>query len=267
MIVSDRSSHTIVAHNQAAWDKLAAQDCEWSRPASPQAIAAARQGDWSVRLIPDDLPDHWLGDVAGRDILCLASAGGQQAPILAAAGASVTVLDASQGQLEQDRLVAAREGLALSAIQGDMRDLSRFSDESFDIIFHPISNPYVPDVRPVWRECYRVLRKGGRLLASFYNPVVFVGDRDPQWREQGLIRPIHTLPYADTRDLEPDQLEAKIGRGEALVFGHSLSDQIGGQAEAGFRIAGFAEAHAPVPRFLIDPFLPTFIATSALKPD
>lgn len=266
MIFSNRSPDSIVAHNQAAWDKLAAQDCEWSRPVSSQAIAAARRGDWSVRLIPDDMPDHWLGQVAGRDVLCLASAGGQQAPILAAAGATVTVLDASEGQLEQDRLVAAREGLALSTIRGDMRDLSVFPDESFDIIFHPISNLYVPDIRPVWKECYRTLRKGGRLLASFYNPVVFVGDRDPQWREQGLIRPIYALPYADTEDMETNELEAKVERGEALVYGHSLTDQIGGQTEAGFRIAGFAEARAPAPRFVIDQYLPTFLATLALKP-
>lgn len=267
MTFSDRSTNAIVAHNQAAWDKLAVQDCEWSRPVSSQAIAAARHGNWSVRLIPDDLPNHWLGEVVGRDILCLASAGGQQAPILAAAGATVTVLDASEGQLAQDSMVAARDGLALSAIKGDMRDLSMFPDESFDIIFHPISNLYVPDVRPVWKECYRTLRNGGRLLASFYNPVVFVGDRDPKWREQGLIRPIYTLPYSDTQDMEADQLEAKVMRGEALVFGHSLTDQIGGQTEAGFRIAGFSEARAPAPRFVIDRVLPTFIATLALKPD
>lgn len=266
MIIPHSSLKTILAHNQAAWDKLAAQDCEWSRPVSPQAIAAARQGDWSVRLIPDDLPGHWLGEVAGLDILCLASAGGQQAPILAAAGATVTVLDASEGQLEQDRRVAARDGLALSTVQGDMRDLSRFRDETFDVIFHPISNLYVPDVRPVWKECYRTLRKGGRLLASFYNPVVFVGDRDPEWQKQGVIRPIHPVPYADTQHLERAALDAKIDCDEALVFGHSLTDQIGGQTDAGFRIAGFAEARAPTPRFLIDRFLPTFIATLALKP-
>lgn len=156
--------------------------------------------------------------------------------------------------------------MASSTLQGDIRDLSRFSDESFDVIFHPIANLYVPDVRPVWKESYRTLRKGGRLLAGFYNPVVFVGDRDAKWREQALIRPLYKLPYADTQDMESDQLEAKIRRGEALVFGHSLADQIGGQIEAGFRIAGLSEASAPVPRFVIDDFLPTFIATLAFKP-
>ena len=120
----------------------------------------------------------------------------------------------------------------------------------------------MPDVRPVWRESCRTLRKGGRLLAGFYNPIVCAA----KWREQALIRPLYKLPHTDTRDLEADQLEAQISRGEALAFGHSLADQIGGQTEAGFRIAGFSEASAPVPRFVIDDFMPTFIATLAFKP-
>ncbi len=105
------------------------------------------------------------------DILCLASGGGQQAPILAAAGANVTVFDNSPAQLRQDALVAQREGLPLRTVQGDMRDLSAFGDDSFDLIFHPVSNIFVPEVRPVWRECYRVVRPGGVLLMGTLNPI------------------------------------------------------------------------------------------------
>lgn len=96
------------------------------------------------------------------------------------------------------------------------------------MIFHPISNLYVPDVRPVWRECARVLTTGGRLLSSFWNPVVFVEDRDPALREQGLVRPAWRLPYSDVADLPPEAIAAKRERNEVLVFGHTLADQIGG---------------------------------------
>ncbi|MCW5481552.1 SAM-dependent methyltransferase, partial [Pseudomonas aeruginosa] len=91
----------VLRHNSASWDAQAARDCEWSRPVSAEEVAAARRGDWAVKLTPGALPAHWLGDVRGREILCLASAGGQQAPILAAAGARVTLFDASAGQLDK----------------------------------------------------------------------------------------------------------------------------------------------------------------------
>ncbi|MEO9457099.1 class I SAM-dependent methyltransferase [Chromobacterium phragmitis] len=253
-------------YNQAAWDQQARADCEWSRPVDAAAIAEARQGRVLARLTPDPLPAGWLDDARDLDILCLASGGGQQGPLLAAAGARVTVLDASAEQLARDREVAEREGLALRLEQGDMRDLSRFADASFDCVFHPISNLYVTDVAPVWRECHRVLRPGGRLLASFYNPAVFVADRDPALLEQGLIRPRFATPYSDLEHLSEAELEAKRTRGEALVFGHGLGELLGGQTAAGFLIAGFHEAWQPRPRFLIERYLPAFMATWAIRP-
>ncbi|AVS65120.1 SAM-dependent methyltransferase [Paracidovorax avenae] len=255
----------ILAHNQAAWDRQAAQGCEWSAPVGPEAIAAARAGHWQVHLTPGPLPAGWLEQVAGLRILCLAAGGGQQAPILAAAGAEVTVYDASAGQLAQDRAVAEREGLALRCVQGDMRDLGVFADASFDLIFHPISNLYVPDVRPVWRECARVLVPGGTLLSSFWNPVVFIGDRDPTLRAQGLVKPVWRLPYSDVEHLPPEALADKQDRGEALVFGHTLADQIGGQLDAGFVLTGFHEDWQPHPRFVVENVMPTFVATRAVK--
>ena len=80
------------------------------------------------------------------------------------------MFDNSPQQLARDRLVAEREGLEIRTVQGDMRDLSAFADASFDLVFHPVSNLFCPEVRPVWREAYRVLRQGGILLAGFMNP-------------------------------------------------------------------------------------------------
>ena len=95
-------------------------------PVGPEEIARARRGDWSLVLTPTKpVPADWFPPLAGLDVLCLASGGGQQGPILAAAGANVTVFDNSPNQLAQDRLVADREGLAIETVQGDMADLSR----------------------------------------------------------------------------------------------------------------------------------------------
>ena len=252
-------------HNQQAWDAQAAQNSPWSQPVDGATIAAARAGQWQIHLTPGPLPADWLGEVRGRRILCLAGAGGQQAPVLAAAGAHVTVFDLSEQQLAKDRMVAERDGLPLVTVQGDMRDLACFADASFDVIVHPVSNQYVPDIASVWRECARVLAHGGVLLSSFFNPAVFIGDRDPQWAQQGLIRPRYVLPYSDVADLDAAALAARMDRGEALVFGHGLDSQIGGQLAAGFVLAGYHEEMHPHPRFEIEKYLPSFIATRAVR--
>ena len=84
------------------------------------------------------------------------------------------MFDNSERQLGQDRMVAAREGLQLSTVRGDMADLGVFADRSFDLIVHPCSNCFVPNVRPVWTEAFRVLRDGGQLLAGYSSAVVYL---------------------------------------------------------------------------------------------
>ena len=160
------------AYNRAAWDREVDQGNEWTRPVGPDVIARARAGDWSVVLIGyEPVPRDWFpADLAGTAVLCLASGGGQQGPVLAAAGADVTVFDNSPRQLGRDEEVAARDGLAIRTVLGDMRDLSAFADGRFDLVFNPVSNVFCPDLAPVWRECFRVLRPAGVLLTGIHEP-------------------------------------------------------------------------------------------------
>lgn len=252
-------------HNQKAWDKQALAEQQWSIPVSSETVAKAKAGEWELYVLPTPIDKQWLGDLSGKRVLCLASAGGQQAPILAAIGAKVTVLDLSIEQLNKDKHVALRDNLDLTTVQGDMTNLGMFSNDSFDIIVHPISNLYVSDVTKVWDECYRVLNNGGKLISSFYNPVVFIHDKEPRYVTEGVIKPQYKIPYADLKDLDQVQLEEKQSKGEAFVFGHSLQDLIGGQLKAGFLIKDYQEAFQPNPRFIVDHYLPTFIATVAIK--
>jgi SAM-dependent methyltransferase len=264
--MANNSKNEICQHNASFWDQEALAQKPWSQPVSPDIIASARQGQWAIHITKKPLPRSWLPlDIKGKDILCLASAGGQQAPVLAAAGANVTVYDISEKQLAQDQYVAKRDNLNLITMQGDMTDLSAIADNTFDYIINPISNLYIPDIHPVWRECYRVLRVNGVLLASFYNPVLFIFDRDTDLEKRGLLEPKYTIPYSDIDALSQEHYQEKIKKGEAVVFGHSLTDQINGQLEAGFKLTGLYEDEHPSPRFLIELYMPTMIATKAEK--
>jgi SAM-dependent methyltransferase len=251
-----------VAHNRAAWDKQVDGGNEWTRPVGPDVIARARAGDWSVVLIGyEPVPREWFPELRGADVLCLASGGGQQAPVLAAAGAHVTVLDNSPRQLEQDSLVADREGLALRTVLGDMRDLGAFEDACFDLVFHPVSNLFCPDLAPVWRECARVLRPGGVLLAGFMNPDLFLFDREAEERGELVVR--HHLPYADLTHMTDDERARFVGDGP-LEYSHTLGEQIGGQLAAGFVLTAFAEA--PHHAGITAQYMSGYFATRAVKP-
>ncbi len=48
--------------------------------------------------------------------------------------------------------------------------------DRFDVVFNPVSNVFRPELAPVWRESFRVLRPDGTLLAGFVNPDVFIFD-------------------------------------------------------------------------------------------
>lgn len=252
-----------LTHNREAWNKQVEKGNIWTRPVDSRTIEEARKGKWSVLLTPTKpVPSKWFPKLDGKRILCLASGGGQQGPIFAAVGADVTVFDNSPAQLERDRMVAERDGLSINLEQGDMRDLSRFEDESFDLIFHPVSNCFVDDVNKVWKECYRVLKKGGILLAGFCNPIIYIFDMY-EWEVNNKLVIRHRIPYSDIEQLPKEQLKARIASKETLEFGHSLQDQIGGQIDAGFIITGFYEDSSGGD--LLDQYINTFIATRAVK--
>mgnify|MGYP005814231253 CR=1 FL=1 len=251
----------IIARNIKNWEEKVRQKNPWTVPVDDEVIDNARHGNWCIVLTAQKpVPAAWFPPVKGRRILCLASGGGQQGPILAAAGAVVTVLDLSEAQLEQDRSVARRENLELHTVRSSMTDLSMFEAESFDIIVHPVSNAFIPHIQPVWNEAFRVLAKGGVLMSGFMNPVFYMFDEELE--KQGVLQVKYPLPYSDLDYLDKEALESKDG---AIEFGHSLEEQIQGQISAGFVITGFYEDTFGGER-LLDRFCPSFMATRAVKP-
>ena len=253
----------IRSYNREAWNReVAGGKNRWSQPVDSETIAKARQGEFSILLTENiPVPRRWLPPLKGADVLCLASGGGQQGPVLAAAGANVTVFDNSPAQLKQDRLVAERESLPLRIVEGDAADLSIFSDESFDLVFNPVSTVFMPEVRAVWKECSRVLRQGGILVTGFMNPVHYIFDLYKA--DEGVLEVANAIPYSDLTSLSKEELEDHLGKGLPVEFGHSLTDLIGGQCAAGFVITELYEDY-----MLDSPlhnFHPNYIATRAVK--
>lgn len=215
--------------NRERWNALANAEVEWSRPFldyTPQQ-AAAYVYRYGI-----------LKDVSRWNVLCLASGGGQDSVALGLLGARVTVLDLSDVQLARDRQAATHHGLKTETLQGDMRDLSRFPDNHFDLVWQPYSVNFVPSVEPVFREVARVLKPGGVYYLSFANPFVHTLD-DEAWDGNGY--PLHR-PYIDGEDVtryfphwdvtRPDGSQVQLpGPHE---FRHTLSTVLNTMAHNGF---------------------------------
>src|SRR6185503_8532375 len=253
----------IRAYNRDAWNKEVNEgDNRWTQPVSREIIAKAKQGEFSVVLTENiSVPKNWFPALKGVDVLCLASGGGQQGPVLAAVGANVTVFDNSPAQLKQDQLVAERESLPLRTVEGDAADLSAFADGSFDLVFNPCSTVFMPNVRTVWKECARVLRPGGILMTGSMNPVHYIFDLYKA--DEGILEVAHSIPYSDLTSIPKEYLEELIEKGLPLEFGHSLTDLIGGQCNARFMITDMYEDY--MLDSLIHNYHPNYIATRAVK--
>ncbi|MBO4572516.1 MAG: class I SAM-dependent methyltransferase [Clostridia bacterium] len=242
--------------NAATIDRWIEEGWEWGVPITHKQFINAKNGKWDVALTPTKpVPHEWFGDIKGKKVLGLASGGGQQMPIFAALGADCTVLDYSLRQLESEKLVSMREGYDIRIIRGDMTKPLPFDDDRFDIIFHPVSNCYVKEVKSIWRECFRVLKKGGRLIAGMDNGINYIVDND----EKAIV---NSLPFDPLiNENQRKQLEEDDA---GMQFSHTLEEQINGQLEAGFTLISLYEDTNGEGR-LHEMNIATFIATLAKK--
>ena len=242
--------------NAQAIDQWVNEGWEWGQAISAEDCEKARHGEWDVLLTPTiPVPKAWFPPLKGAKLLGLASGGGQQMPVFSLLSADCTVLDLSDRQLENERLVSAREGYHINMVKADMTKRFPFEDCSFDVIFHPVSNSYIEDVRHVWNECFRVLRPGGVLLAGMGNGIEFLAEDD-----QPLLV-VNKLPYNPLKDEALYQRSIQID--ESVLFSHTIEEQIGGQLKAGFTLTDLYEDSD---HDGIGEYIPNFIATKAVKP-
>ncbi|MBQ9382612.1 MAG: class I SAM-dependent methyltransferase [Ruminiclostridium sp.] len=238
-------------------DRWIEQGWEWGRPITHEKYLDAVNGKWDVLLTPTKkVPHEWFGELRGKKVLGLASGGGQQMPVFAALGAECTVLDFSAHQTESERQAAEREGYSIGIVRGDMTKPLPFQNDEFDLIFHPVSDCYVKEVKPIWKECYRVLKPGGYLLSGVDHFVNFIVDED----ETSIV---NSLPFDP---LTNEEHRKKLEKADAgMQFSHTLEELINGQLEAGFTLLSLYEDTNGKGR-LHELNIPTFIAMRSQKP-
>ena len=253
----------IRSYNRDAWNKEVKEgNNRWTQPVTSEIIAKSKRGEFSIVLTENiPVPHRWFPPLKGADALCLASGGGQQGPVLAALGANVTVFDNSPAQLKQDQLVAEREALPIRTVEGDASDLSIFANDSFDLVFNPCSTVFMADVRAVWKECSRVLRRGGILMTGSMNPIHYIFDLFKM--DEGVLEVAHQIPYSDLTSIPKEDLDEQIEKGLPVEFGHSLTDLLGGQLDAGFVITDMYEDY--MLESPLHDYHPSYIATRAVK--
>jgi SAM-dependent methyltransferase len=247
------------AMNAETIDRWVEEGWVWGTPVSPEDCEKARRGEWEVVLTPTiPVPKYWFPALQGIKLLGLASGGGQQMPLFSILGADCTVMDLSDRQLESERLVAEREKYAINIVKADMTKRFPFEDNTFDLIFHPVSNCYIEDVYHVWNECYRVLKPGGILLAGMDNGVNFLFDNLDDLESPLTVT--NTLPFNPLK--KPEQMVLLTRQNDGVQFSHTFDEQIGGQLKAGFVITGAFEDYNDNAR---RGGIPTFWATRAVK--
>lgn len=178
-------------------------------------------------------------------------------PVFAALGAECAVLDYSEKQLKSEMLVAEREGYSIEIVRADMTKPFPFADSSFDIIFHPVSNCYVEEVEPLWKECFRVLKSGGVLLAGLDNGINYL------FADEDETTVVNSLPFNPLKN--PEYMRQLEETDSGVQFSHTLEEQIGGQLRAGFCLTDIYEDTNGEGR-LHELNIPSFIATRAVKP-
>lgn len=242
--------------NAATIDRWVEEGWEWGKPISHEVYEQAVNGNWDVLLTPTKpVPHEWFGELKGKKLLGLASGGGQQMPIFTALGAECTVLDYSPRQLESEAQVARREGYDITIIRADMTKPLPFPDETFDLIFHPVSNCYVEEVVPIFRECFRILKHGGIFLAGLDIGVNFwVGD------DEKTI--VNTMPFNPLKNEDQRRLLEEEDCG--MQFSHTVEEQIGGQLQAGFRLTDLYGG-TNGSGYLHEKNIESFLATRAVK--
>ncbi|MCH2124730.1 MAG: class I SAM-dependent methyltransferase [Pirellulaceae bacterium] len=213
--------------NRRAWDQLVRDKQRFTRP--------ARDEDLQDPLKTVDAAGWLGGNIRGLELLCLAAGGGRQSALYAAAGASVTVVDISGAMLELDREVATERKLDVRTVEASMDYMPMFPNAAFDVVIHPVSTCYVPDIMKVFSEVARVTRPGGVYISQHKTPTSLQSSNTPSPNGYEI-----TEVYYRTDPLPP-VIGSRLREEGTLEYLHRWEELIGGMCRAGFVIEDLFE--------------------------
>jgi SAM-dependent methyltransferase len=205
----------------------------WWDAAAPAYLAehGGDLGDVDFLWCPEGLREadvHLLGDVAGRRVLEIGCGSAPCARWLRRHGADVVALDVSGGMLARAAELGRATGVTVPLIQADAGALPLL-DTSVDVACSAFGGlPFVADAGAVLAEVARVLRPGGRFVASVNHPFRWpmpdspdpadlritssYFDRDPYVETDGSGRAV----YVEHHRTVGDWVRAVVGAGLVL---------------------------------------------------
>lgn len=214
-------------YNAQVWDRLVEEKSGFASTVSARVLNDPQK---HINIY------NWLPEgVRGKKVLCLAAGGGKHAPLYAAGGADVTVLDVSEAMLEKDRLMAEKHDFRIRRVQACMTNMEMFDRCEFDLIMQPVSSCYIENLDALYAEVERVLKPAGVYIVQHKQPFSLQCSPFPEvskylvhteGHHQGPLPPVHGSEHREQG---------------ALEFLHPLEALLGGLCRKGFMIEDVRE--------------------------
>lgn len=220
-------TNNAASHNAKIWDHMVSANSGFTTTVSARALN---------NPLPYINIYNWMPEgVHGHKVLCLAAGGGKHAPLYAAAGADVTVVDISEAMLEKDQMMAERHDFRIRRLRLNMTDLLGLKEKEFDLIMQPVSSCYIQNLEGLHSEVARVLKPGGVYIVQHKQPFSLQASAKPDRGHYGVevsARHQGRLPTVEGSE------HRESG---AMEFLHSLESLIGGLCRHGFTIEDLRE--------------------------
>ena len=146
-------------------------------------------GDLWHRALIDPVLLRLIGDCRGGDILDIGCGNGYLARRFAREGARVTAVDSSLRMIRNAQAWDPGNSLGIVYVHSDAGRLEGIADASFDLAYANMSLMDVEDAEGAIREVGRVLRGGGRFVASISHPCFDNGSNSGWFMEKIAFEP------------------------------------------------------------------------------